>query len=97
MNKPNGSWFMLARAATLAAKTPLPESKIQVFVHNYAGVSTETLARAARTAGRIFKSAAIEVEWLDCLVTPKAPAQNPECQIQPSPARLSLRVTPGAR
>ena len=40
-------------ALALQAKTPEPESKIQVFVYNYAEVSTDVLARAEQEAARV--------------------------------------------
>jgi hypothetical protein len=86
------SWFLLGLVGTLPAQTPKPESKIQVFVYNYAGVSSETLARAEREAARIYSRTGIETEWLDCPLTPDQAAQFPACQLQPSPARLALRI-----
>lgn len=87
-----GSWFLLGLVSTLQAEAPMPESKIQVFVYNYAGVSAETLARAEREATRIYSRTGIETEWLDCPLTPDEAAQYPACQLPVSPARLALRV-----
>jgi hypothetical protein len=87
-----GSWFLLGLVGTLPAQTPKPESKIQVFVYNYAGVSPETLARAEREAARIYSRTGIQTEWLDCPLTPDQAAQYPACQLPPSPARLALRL-----
>src|SRR5208283_3015376 len=86
------SWFLLGLAGTLAAQSPTPESKIQVFVYNYAGVAPETLARAKREAARIYSRTGIEMEWLDCPLSPSEAAQYPACQLPPSPARLALRL-----
>ena len=87
-----GSWFLLGLVGTLPAQSPRPESKIQVFVYNYAGVSPKTLARAEREAARIYSRTGIETEWLDCPLTPAEAAQFPACQLLPSPARLALRL-----
>ena len=87
-----GSWFLLGLVGTLPAQSPRPESKIQVFVYNYAGVSPKTLARAEREAARIYSRTGIETEWLDCPLTPVEAAQFPACQLLPSPARLALRL-----
>jgi len=87
-----GSWFLLVLVGTLQAETPKPESKIQVFVYNYAGVAPATLARAEREAARIYSHTGIETEWLECPLTPDVAAQYPACQLPVSPARLEVRV-----
>lgn len=87
-----GSWILLGLALGLQAKTPEPDSKIQVFVYNYAGVSTPILARAEREAARIYHHTGIETEWLDCPLSPDEAQQYPACQLPVSPARLALRV-----
>lgn len=76
----------------LQAQAPKPESKIQVFVYNYAGVSSETLAQAEREADRIYLHAGIEIQWLDCPLAPKDADQFPACQVPPGPTRLALRI-----
>ena len=87
-----GSWLLLGLVGTLWAQAPKPESKIQVFVYNYAGVSSETLVRAEREAARIYEHTGIETEWLECPLTPDEAAQYPACQLPVSPARLAIRV-----
>lgn len=87
-----GGWFLLGVAGTLQAEAPTPELKIQVFVYNYARVSSETLARAEREAARIYNRSGVETEWLDCPLTPDEAAQYPACQLPVSPTRLALRV-----
>jgi hypothetical protein len=87
-----GSWFLLGIAATLDAQAQRPESKIQVFVYNYAGVSAETLARAEREAARIYSRTGIETEWLACPLTPGEAADYPACQVPVSPTRIAVRV-----
>jgi hypothetical protein len=87
-----GCWFLLGLVGTLSAEAPEPASKIQVFVYNYAGVDSETLARAEREAIRIYSRIGIETEWLDCSLTPDQAAQYPACQLPVSPARLALRL-----
>jgi hypothetical protein len=87
-----GSWLLLSLAGTLNAGAPKPESKIQVFVYNYAGVAPETLARAEREAARIYSHTSIETEWLDCPLTADQAAQNPACQLPESSTPLVLRV-----
>ena len=87
-----GSWFLLGLAGTLQAEASEPQSKIQVFVYNYAGVSHPTLARAEIEATRIYGRAGIRTEWLDCPLSPGEATQYPACQLPVSPARLALRV-----
>ena len=77
---------------TLQAQVPKPESKIQVFVYNYAGVAPATLARAERLAARIYGHAGIETEFLDCPLTPAEAAQFPACVVTNVPSALVLRV-----
>jgi len=87
-----GSWVLLALAGALQAKDPELKLKIQVFVYNYAGVSSETLAQAGREAARIYDRTGIQTEWLDCPLTPDEAAQYPACQLPLSPTRLAIRV-----
>ena len=79
-------------AGMLQAEAPKPESKIEVFVYNYAGVPSETLAQAEREAARIYQHAGINIQWLDCPLAPKDTGQFPACQIPPGPTRLALRI-----
>ena len=74
------------------AEAPKPESKIQVFVYNYDGVSSQTLAQAERTANRIYLYAGIKIQWLDCPLASKDADQFPDCQVVPGPTRLALRI-----
>jgi len=87
-----GGWLLLGLVSTLQAEAPKPESKFQVFVYNYAGVSSETLARAEREATRIYSRTGIETEWLDCPLNPDQAAKYPACQLPVSPTRLAIRV-----
>jgi len=87
-----GSWFLLGLAGPLHAEEPKLDSKIQVFVYNYAGVSSETLARAEREAARIYDRTGIETEWLECPLTPDEAPQYPACQLPVSSAPLAIRL-----
>ena len=89
--------FLVSLSATLSAQSPEPappagETKIQVFVYNYAAVAPATLARAERLAGRIYGHVGIQTEFLDCPLTPAEAAQFPACQLPVAPSRLALRV-----
>ena len=79
----------VAFASSLCAEQ---SSKITVFVYNYAVVSVEVLARTEAEASRIYTHAGIEIEWLECPLTPKDADQFPACQLPPGPARLALRI-----
>jgi len=69
-----------------------PDTKITVFVYNYAVVSSDVLALTEAEASRIFQQAGIELEWLDCPLAAKDAGQFPNCQVPPGPTRLGLRI-----
>jgi len=69
-----------------------PDTKITVFVYNYAVVSSDVLALTEAEASRIFQQAGIEIEWLDCPLASKDAGQFPACQVPPGPTRLGLRI-----
>ncbi len=64
-------------AGMMQAEAPKPESKIQAFVYNHAGVSCETLAQ--RAANRTCLYAGIKIQWLDCPLASKDADQFPDC------------------
>jgi hypothetical protein len=94
-NKLLAAGFLLSLSATLSARIPDPDSRIQVLVYNYAGVAPETLAAAERQAARIYEHAGIEVSWVDCPAAPEEMAHQPQCLHAPSPDRVALRLVSG--
>jgi hypothetical protein len=76
--------------------TPLlgkePDLRITVIVYNYAAVSGKVLAEAKAAGTRIFRETGIEVEWLDCPLSPERAVEYPSCQMPPGPDRLAIRV-----
>ncbi len=78
--------------AALEAQPLQPGSKIYVFTYNYAGVPTEMLVRAEREASRIYGHAGLEIEWLDCPLTPEEAGRYPACETPVSPVRLAVRI-----
>ena len=69
-----------------------PGLKIAVFVYNYASISSEALARAKAEAGRIYRHAGIDLEWLNCPLSQEQAAQYPDCGVAPARTRLALRI-----
>jgi hypothetical protein len=77
-------------AGMMQAEAPKPESKIQVLVYNYAGVSSETLARVERAPNRTCLYARTKIQWLDCPLASKDADQFPDCQVVPGPTGTDL-------
>ena len=69
-----------------------PGSKITVFVYNYAAITSEVIAETEAAASRIYQQAGIQIDWLDCPLSPKDAGRFPACQIPPGPTRLALRI-----
>lgn len=67
---------------------------ITISVHNYADVSTHTLAKAEAEARRIFQQAGVQTNWLDC--SPKLEREKIEpanCSLVDS-THLVLKILP---
>ena len=67
-------------------------SKITVFIYNYAVVSAEVLATTEAEVSRICAHAGIEIQWLECPLSPHDASQFPACQISGGPTRLAVRI-----
>ena len=76
-------------AAVLGAESG---SKITVFIYNYAVVSAEVLATTEAETSRIYRHAGIEIQWLECPLSPKDAGLFPACQISGGPTRLAVRI-----
>jgi hypothetical protein len=50
------------------------------------------LAQTEAGAARIYRLADIEIQWLDCPLSPSEASQFPACQVPPGPTRLALRI-----
>jgi len=66
---------------------------LQVFVYNYASLSSGDLKLAIEVATDIYRNVGIRLEWLDCYSTVGEPNYNTECR-QGKPTRLVLRILP---
>ena len=77
-------------ALPLSAAEPAPT--ITVFVYNYAAIHSEALAKTKAEAARIYQHIGVEVQWLDCPLSPKEADQFPACQVLPGPTRLAIRI-----
>lgn len=61
-------------------------------MYNYATISSGALAQTEAEAARIFQLGGIEIQWLDCPLSPAEASQFPACQVPPGPTRLALRI-----
>ncbi len=50
------------------------------------------LAQTETEAARIYQVAGIEIQWLDCPLSPAEASRFPACQVLPGPTRLALRI-----
>jgi hypothetical protein len=66
--------------------------KFTVFVYNYAAIPAEVLMQTEAEAARIYRHEGIEVEWLDCPLSPGEASQFTACQIPSGPTRLAVRI-----
>jgi hypothetical protein len=74
-----------------SAATPSPEAAVAVRLYNYAALPAGHLASARQEAERIFRSAGISIEWIECRV-PGA-ADGADCTEPLVPGRdLMLRL-----
>lgn len=88
----NGCCLALSAVLASSLGAAEPGLKVTVFVYNYAAVAPDVLALTEAEASRIYQQAGIEIQWLDCPLSPKDADQFPGCQIPPGPTRLALRI-----
>jgi hypothetical protein len=94
---------LLAAAAILGVGTPtwsVPRPPLNphvtVYVSDGAQTSPRSLAHAEREAGRIFQSAGITLDWIDCThLTDQS--TDAGCHRTPIPGELAIRILPRAR
>ena len=60
--------LMAASVVNLSAETAPPASAVVIRTYNYAAIAAGELAAARSEAERIFKSAGIPIEWIECRV-----------------------------
>jgi hypothetical protein len=65
-------------------------SGITVLVNDSAGVNPSVLRKAEREAGRLFASAGIEIQWVNC-------AKTDECRRILGPKEFVLHIVPGGQ
>lgn len=70
--------------------------KINVRVLNYAQVSQNELARAAKEATKIFREAAVEMAWLDCPTSHAEEERYPACGQLSGPTAVNVRILPAS-
>lgn len=75
-------------AASREAKSA---TEITVLVNNSAGVSAEILTQAKAEASRIFRTAGVEIDWVDC---PRAAdiVEGDACRRVPGPSDFVLHI-----
>lgn len=87
-----GSYLTLSAVLALPLGATEPDPTITVFVYNYAGIQPEDLAKTKAEASRVYRHGGVEIEWLDCPLSPKEADQFPACQLPPGPTRLAVRI-----
>ncbi len=73
-----------------------PRPRLQVFVYNYAPISSGDLKVAKEVAANIYENAGVWVEWLDCYLSEGEFKHNPECG-RLTAATLVVRIMPRSR
>jgi hypothetical protein len=82
----------VGKRAQEQAAEPIP--RITVRMHDYAGVSRDTLDRAEGEMARIFEVAGIATTWVDCPLTTSELPQYPAC-LQPADSpRFDMNIVP---
>jgi hypothetical protein len=86
----------LAMTAVFAAPLVAAEAapKLTVFVYNYAAIGSDDLANTEQEAARIYGKIGVEIQWLDCALSPRQAARFPACQIATGPTKLAVRILP---
>jgi hypothetical protein len=92
MNSKIKSCLVLSVGVASSLRAGGPSSKITVLVFNYAAIRFEMLAQAETEVARIYHPGNIEIQWLDCPLSPKEAAQFPACQVPMGPTKLVLRI-----
>lgn len=87
-----GNWVALFAVLVSSLRAAEANSKITVFVYNYAAIPSEVLAQTESEAARIYQLGGIEIQWVDCPLSPAEAGQFPACQVAPGPTRLALRI-----
>jgi hypothetical protein len=77
---------LLGEGIAAASSRAREGAKITVLVNNSAQVSAAVLGRAEDEAGRIFREAGIEMEWVDCAVFESA------CRTAPGSDQFVLHI-----
>lgn len=79
-----------------AVAAPKPGAQITVRVYNYARVLTDILTRAQSQMQRIFNRFGVEVDWLDCPISPEHLSSNRTCSSRLGPNHLVLKLLPAS-
>lgn len=70
------------------------DSRVTVWVYNYAHISQQDLAGAKNGTARIFDQAGITLEWVDCPISSAEVSSHPICQERMRPQELALVILP---
>lgn len=68
-----------------------PAPRLAVLVYNFSDATPELLRAAEREAGRIFTQSGVHIAWTDCPIE-KTPAAKSECNDEPAPGQIRLRI-----
>ena len=69
---------------------------ITVRVYNHARVAPDVLSSAERETDSIFRSAGLEIAWIDCPLNVDQWADYPDCQAKFGPADFMVKILPPA-
>jgi len=69
---------------------------LQVFVYNYAPISSGDLKVAKEVAASIYENTGVRVEWLECYFAEGELKHNPDCG-RLSPTSLVVRILPRSK
>jgi hypothetical protein len=85
----------------IAAREPGPGAgelsggpELTVRIYDYAELSSGYLARAADAAHNVYRQAGIETRWIRCRVSLDVPEIHPDCEIEPGPTVLQMKILP---
>lgn len=86
------SWLALSAVLAAALGAEDPSLKITGAIYNYAAIPFGVLAQTKTEAARILHCARIDIQWLDCPLSPRDSDRFPACPVEPGPTMLVLRI-----
>jgi hypothetical protein len=69
-------------------------SALTVRIYDYSELPGGYLRWAADTARHVYQQVGIETRWIPCRISLDEPEKNPDCESEPGPAVLQMRILP---